>query len=243
MIKTMNRTLAAALEAHGGLERWQSLQGMQSTIVSGGELWATKGITMDARSRVADTDFRQQRTVIAPFGNPGWTMRWSPEHIAITDIAGDVIAERDDPRSAFAGHEYATPWDPLHLAYFNGYAMWTYHALPFVLAEPGCEVADIAPVEHDGETLRGISARFADGIHTHSRAQRFYFGADGLLRRQDYDVSIWANTPAAHILSDYIDVEGYKLPTRRRAHPRHTDGSFDADTDFVTIAQSNYAFR
>ena len=76
------------------------------------------------------------------------------------------------------GTGYGTPWDPLHLAYFNGYAMWTYHALPFVLAEPGYGVIEIAAVEQDGQTLRGLGVRFPEGTHTHSREQRLYFGGD-----------------------------------------------------------------
>lgn len=243
MTTIKSRTLANALEAHGGLDRWNALHGMASTIVSGGKLWTTKGVNMDAQARVATTEFHRQRTTIAPFGKPEWTMHWSPLHIEVTDSSGAIVIERDDPRSAFAGHAYDTPWDPINLAYFNGYAMWTYHALPFALAGPDYEIADIAPVELDSETLTGISARFPESVHTHSREQRFYFGVDGLLRRQDYDVEIWAKTPAAHILSDYVEVDGFMLPTRRRAHPRLPDGSVDESTAFVTIAQSNYAFR
>lgn len=52
---------------------------------------------------------------------------------------------------------------PLNLAYFNGYAMWTYHATPFVFGEPGYEARDVAPIENDGETLRGVAVRFPEG--------------------------------------------------------------------------------
>lgn len=132
-----NRLLAEVLEAHGGLDRWRGFKGMSSTIVTGGRLWGLKGIDMDPSPRITTTDFHRQWTTVAPFGDPDWTMTWVPDRVVIEDKAGQVIAERDNPRQAFAGHGYDTPWDPLHLAYFNGYAMWTYHALPFVLAEPG----------------------------------------------------------------------------------------------------------
>ena len=36
--------LADAIEAHGGLDRWKAHRSLTATIVSGGELWALKGV-------------------------------------------------------------------------------------------------------------------------------------------------------------------------------------------------------
>src|SRR3546814_8173606 len=65
---------------------------------------------------------------------------------------GDVLAERTDPRAAFAGHDLDTPWDPLHGMYFASYAMWSYLTAPFSLALPGVQLWDIDPIEENGET-------------------------------------------------------------------------------------------
>jgi hypothetical protein len=43
----MNELLAKALEAHGGIERWKELTVVQATIVSGGDLFAIKGVPQD----------------------------------------------------------------------------------------------------------------------------------------------------------------------------------------------------
>lgn len=239
----MSALFAEALAAHGGLDTWRSFAGMSSTIVSGGSLWALKGAAILAIPRLATSEFHRQRTTVTPFGEPGWTMRWRPERVTIETAAGEVVAARDQPREAFAGHAHATPWDPLHLGYFNGYAMWTYHALPFILAEPGYEVAEIAPLVQDGERLRGLRVRFPATVHTHARELSLYFAADGLLRRQDYDVDVWAGTRAAHMLSDYDTVHGLRLPRRRIVHPRGADGSVDAGAGLVTIEQSNYVLH
>ncbi|VWX51162.1 hypothetical protein [Novosphingobium sp. 9U] len=238
-----NRLLAEALEAHGGLDRWRKLEGLSSTIVSGGQLWGIKGVAMPPIPRSATTEFRRQWMSVTPFGEPDWTMTWLPERVVIDASDGSVIAERDQPRDAFAGHGYDTPWDPLHLAYFNGYAMWLYHSAPFILAEPGYRVTDLAPIEHEGETLRGISALFPADVHTHSREQHFYFANNGLLRRHEYHVDVWAGTNAAHMLSDYVEVDGFQLPTRRRVYPRNPDGSLQADVNIVAVDQSDYAYR
>jgi hypothetical protein len=239
----INPLLADTLKAHGGLERWRTFAGLTSTIVSGGRLWGLKGIDMPPIPRVATTDFHRQWMSVTPFGDPDWTMTWVPQRVVIENATNQVIAERESPRDAFAGHDYDTPWDPLHLAYFNGYAMWTYHALPFILAEPGYETNEIAPIEQDGRTLRCLGVRFPEDVHTHTREQRLYFDDDLLLCRQDYEVDVWASTAAAHMVTDYIDVGGLRFPTKRRVHPRASDGSLQSDVDIVTIDMSNYVLR
>lgn len=242
-VGAINSLLCEVLEAHGGLERWRGFSGLSSTIVSGGRLWGLKGIEMPPVPRVVTTEFGRQWMSVTPFGNPDWTMTWEPERVVIESNAGDLIGERRNPRDAFAGHKYDSPWDPLHLAYFNGYAMWTYHALPFVLAEPDYEVSEVAPVIHDGEMLRGLGVRFPEDVHTHTREQRLYFGPDGLLRRQDYEVDVWAGTAAAHLVSEYVDVDGLRLPTKRRVHPRNPDGTLQYGLDTVSVDLSNYVLR
>ena len=65
-----------------------------------------------------------------------------------------MVADRDNPRASFAGHGMQTPWDPLHRAYFNGYALWTYLTTPFLLTIAGVQVEEIEPWSETGETWR-----------------------------------------------------------------------------------------
>lgn len=227
------------IDAHGGHDRWRQFQGVASTIVSGGQLWEIKGARIVRTPRRATSEFHRQWTQVTPFGQPDWTMTWMPEHIEITRADGTIVAQREKGREAF-DRSYDAPWDPLNLAYFNGYAMWTYHAVPFVFAEPGYEVREIEPLAHEGEMLRGLAVRFPEKIHSHTREQRFYFASDGLLRRHDYEVDVWADTPAAHFLSDYVDVNGLKFPSRRSVFARRPDGRPDLDLNLVTIEMSDY---
>jgi hypothetical protein len=44
---------------------------------------------------------------------------------------------------------------------------------------------------------------------------------DGLIARQDYDVEISGGLGGAHYVSDYIEVAGIKVPTKRRVFPRN----------------------
>ena len=238
-VAAMHPLLREALDAHGGHARWRRLEGIASTIRTGGELWKLKGARMIPVPRRATTEFHRQWTQVTPFGEPDWTMTWTPAHVEVTAADGTVIAERDDGRNAF-DRRFDGPWDALNLAYFNGYAMWTYHAAPFVFGEPGYEAREVAPVVHEGQALRGLAVRFPEGVHSHTREQRFYFGPDGLLRRHDYTVDVWADTPAAHFLSDYVDVDGLMYPTRRSVFGIHPDGSINRDFNAVTIELSDY---
>lgn len=240
-MRTQTRSLLnEVLDAHGGHDRWRQFKGVSSTIVTGGVLWDIKAASLIRTPRRATSEFRRQWTHVTPFGNPDWGMTWTPQHVEITDDDGAIIGQRDNGRDAF-DRSYDAPWDALNLAYFNGYAMWTYHAVPLVFAEPGYEAREISPIAHDGEMLRGLSIRFPEDVHSHAREQRFYFSSDGLLRRHDYEVEVWANTPAVHFLSEYIDVGGLMFPRRRSVFARRPDGSPNWDVNLVTIDLSEYA--
>jgi hypothetical protein len=71
---------------------------------------------------------------------------------------------------------------------------------------------------------RCLRASFPGSIETHSLTQEFYFGEDCLLRRHDYRVNIARGFAAARLTSKYIEANGFRLPSRRRAYPRGPDG-------------------
>ncbi|MDI7864662.1 hypothetical protein MRS76_22275 [Rhizobiaceae bacterium n13] len=239
MSNNIHPLLKEALEAHGGYDRWRSFTGIASTIRTGGKLWELKGAPLIPVPRRATSEFRRQWTRVAPFGEPDWTMIWTPGHVKISAGDGSLIAERDNGRDAF-DRSFHGQWDPLNLAYFNGYAMWTYHATPFVLADPGYEARDIAPIEDAGERLRGVAVRFPKDVHSHTREQCFYFSSNGLLRRHDYTVDVWADSPAAHFTTNYVDVDGLKYPTQRSVFTLKPNGTLDRDFNAVTIDMSEY---
>ena len=74
-----------------------------------------------------------------------------------------------------------SPWDPLHRAYFNGEAVWTYLTTPFLLARDDVHVEETGPWTQDGETWRVLRARFPGSIETHSRVQDFFFDDSRML--------------------------------------------------------------
>jgi hypothetical protein len=235
----MNDLLERVIAAHGGIDRWNRFSTVTATLVTGGGLWGMKGLAQDPAPREMTVTLHEETASVSPFGQPHWRTAFKPDHVAIVSTAGAVVRERPDPRASFAGHVMDTPWDPLHRAYFNGYAMWTYLTTPFFMAMPGFDVSEIEPWEEDGARWRGLRARFPDGIASHSKEQDFYFGDDFLLRRHDYRVDVAGGFPAAQYVHDIVEVQGLRFPTRRRAYLRGPDLQPIRDLLLVAIDLSN----
>jgi hypothetical protein len=237
----MNELLSDIVRAHGGFSRWRALNQVEATIVTGGGLWALKGLVQDPDPRRMTVALHQQRSSLRPFGDPGWHTEFTPDRIAIVRSDGSM-AERGNPRASFAGHDMNTGWDSLQRAYFNGYALWLYLTTPFLLAREGVRVYEIEPWVEQDETWSVLRAEFADSIATHSRVQDFFFGDDLLLRRHDYNVDVSRGFAAAQLVHDYIIVDGIRLPSKRRAYTRRPDREPDLDSLMVSIDISDVRF-
>ena len=238
----MDALLQNVLEAHGGLARWNAFSSVRAQIVTGGGLWPLKGLIQDPAPRQMTVSLRDEFASVTPFGEPNWRTSFRPERIAIETVDGALVRERHDPRASFDGHTMNTPWDPLHRAYFNGYALWTYLTTPFFMALPGFEVHEIAPVSEGNQVWRGLRARFPREYASHSAAQDFYFGSDFLLRRHDYLVEIAGSLPAAQYVDQMVEAQGLKMPARRRAYVRGPDLKPVRDLLMVAIDLSDFTF-
>jgi hypothetical protein len=229
----MNDLLQRALIAHGGLDHYAQFQEVSADVAISGALWTLKGRPPRTSGHVT-VDLRLERVVFAPFGGPNQHAIFTPQRLSVETDQGIVLQERVNPRAAFAGHSRETPWDDLDQLYFSGYAMWTYLTVPFSLSWPGFELVELEPWHEANETWRRLSATFPPRLASHSTQQAFYFDPAGLLRRHDYQVEVAGHFPAAHYVSDYQDVSGFLVATRRRVFPRQPDGTPARDT--VTIA-------
>jgi hypothetical protein len=238
----MNSLVTQTLDAHGGFERWRRFEYVKAHLRNGGALWALKhqqGVLDDIDVRVA---LRTEWASHSPFVKPNLRTSFEPHRVAIETTDGHVIEERLTPRDSFAGHALDTPWDQLQLAYFAGYAMWTYLTTPFVFAMDGVATEELGPWHENGEIWRRLKVTFPPHIATHSTVQTFYFDSDALLRRHDYDADVLAGTPAAHYVHDYQEFSGLLLPTTRRVYGRMPDGTAVPEPSIVTIDVTNVEF-
>ena len=235
-------TLRRVIEAHGGLENWNKHKALSVDLVVGGMLWGLKGQAGKLERTNVTVGLGEEWASHQPFGPDNRRTRFSPDRVAIEDAHGKVIEELAAPRASFAGHALETPWTEPQLAYFAGYAMWTYLNLPFLALHEGVEVEELPIWRENREAWRPLRLTFSDTIATHSKVQTIYAGDDGLLRRHDYAVEIAADSPAAHYLGNYVTVDGIKFPTERRVYVADPDGKPMTNLMTVSIDLSNYRF-
>jgi hypothetical protein len=239
----MNELLSKIIAAHGGLEQWNKFERVQATIVTGGGFFPFKGFPADTSPRRFTVSLREERTVFCPFGASDQRAVFTSERVAVEKFDGTLIAERFAPRDSFAGHQMHTPWDALHLAYFSGEAIWTYFNTPFVLATDGVRVEEIEPRREGGETWRVLRAYFPASFETHNPIQDFFFGEDMLLRRHDYRVNVAGGFAAAQLVSDYVTVNGIRLPTKRRAYTRGADNRPIPEMLMISLEISEITYK
>lgn len=234
----MNDLLESAIAAHGGLDRWNQVTSITVDASITGAFWHLKGqgdTLKNVRFEVDTT--RQQLTMNFP-GQDKRTV-FQPHSVALQHSDGTPVSERADPEKSFDGHQFTTPWDDLHLAYFTGEALWTYLTIPFVYTWPGVSTEEITPIEVGGETWRRLRVTFPGDITTHTRQQISCFGPDGLLRRHDFTIDILGGAPESQLYaSGYRDIDGIIIPATRRAYATQGDDQLlmvAIDMDEITI--------
>jgi hypothetical protein len=239
----MNELLELAVQAHGGLERWEKLSKVSARVSGQGALWHLKGNPglLDDYNLEAGT--REQHVTFDRFSAVDRRSRYTPNRVYVENTGtGEILQSRDNPRASFDGHVLETPWDDLHVVYFASYAMWTYFTQPFLYTYPGFVTEELSPWQENGETWRRLKVTFPDYIATHSREQVSYFGEDGLLRRHDYDVEVSPGANGANYASDYQAFNGIIVPTKRRVYVRQPDGQKVPEPLVVSIDMSEISF-
>jgi hypothetical protein len=218
----MTPLLPLVIDAHGGLDRWM---GVRTVVVSAsitGALWVVKGQPDYLDNIVMRVDTKQQR-VVTDFPTQNKQLTFAPDRVTLEAPTGELLLERNDPRTSFAGRSADTPWDPLDVGYFQGEALWTYLNTPFLYAEPGFITEEIEPIQVEQEQWRRLKVTFPDHIRSHTKEQISCFGPDGLLRRHDYTVDILGGATGLNYAFDYLSIDGIMLFTKRRVYAYQGD--------------------
>lgn len=239
----MNELLQLAVQAHGGLERWQQFSHLDIDLSIDGGIWYVKQQPRLLINKRVSLRTHKERLTVTPFGGDGMHSVFTPERLSIVAADGSVVEDRFNPADAFNGQTLETAWDPLHVAYFAGEALWTYFTMPFLYTTPGFEVEEIAPWNENGETWRSLQVTFPDHVATHNRRQITRFGSDGLIRRHDYTVDILGGATGAKYTSGYRDFQGIQLPTVHRVFAYDDKMQKVPEPLLVSIDVSNAAFR
>jgi hypothetical protein len=218
----MNDLLETALSAHGGLERWSELSTIQVAASITGAIWFVKG-QGDCLKNVVITANTKTQKVVTDFPGQDKRFIFETSKVVMERVDGTPIQTRYAPEKHFAGHKRETPWDDLHVAYFQGEALWTYLTTPFLYTYEGFVTEEMSPIQVDGETWRRLKVVFPDHVKSHTREQISCFGPDGLLRRHDYTVDILGGARGLNYASECREAGHIVFPTRRRVYAYEGD--------------------
>jgi hypothetical protein len=234
----MNDLLELAIKAHGGLDRWSSVTSIGASASITGAIWYVKGKPDVLKDVVVKADTGSERLAMSFVGQDKRS-RFEPDRVVIETNDGTVIETRDNPEESFVGQQRETPWDDVQVAFFSGEALWTYLNTPFMYARDDFTTEEIESIEVDGETWRRLKVTFPETVKSHTREQISCFGPDGLLRRHDYTVDILGGATGLNYASEYQDVDGIIVPTKRRVYAYEGDYQLVREPLLVAIDFTN----
>ena len=218
----MTELLNLAVKAHGGLERWNKVKSIKVAASITGAIWYVKGKGDFLKNVILTANTRQERLTVDFPGQNKRTL-FTPNRIVIETLDGTLLDARDNPEKSFQGQLRETPWDDIQVVYFVGEALWTYLNTPFLYTRDGFATEEIPPIQVDGETWRRLKVNFPDAVKSHTKEQISCFGPDGLLRRHDYTVDVLGGATGLNYASDYRNVDGIIIPTKRRVYAYEGD--------------------
>ena len=223
------------VDAYGGAQRWADVTAICACKHFGGAIWGLKHVAGIVDDGEVTVWVQRQHTSLRPFTGDDLRSDYTPDRVAIERIDGPTLESLDGPRSSFDGHTLETPWSALQLAYFTGYAMWTYLAEPINLTVPGVVIEQGTDWVEGDQVWRRLHVTYPDSFATHSPHQVLYVDDEGLIRRRDYQVDIAGGSPAAHYVSDFERVDGIVIPARRMIYVRDEHNNPIPDQLVVSI--------
>jgi hypothetical protein len=233
--------LDLAVKAHGGLDRWNKVNSVKVAAAITGAIWFVKS-KGDALKNIVMTNDTKKERVVTDFPRQDKRTIFAPSRVVIEKNDGTLIEARDNPEKSFEGQQQSTPWDDIHVAYFCGEALWTYLNTPFLYTHEGFATEEISSIQVEAETWRRLKITFPDSVKSHSREQISCFGPDGLLRRHDYSVDILGGATGLNYASDYRNVDGIIIPTKRRIYAYEGDYQLVKEPLLVSIDMGEISF-
>jgi len=221
-----------AMEASGGLARWNGLKRFTLHLSINGSLFSRIGPAGRLKDLIAEGSTRAQSVRFTGLTGGENCGSFQPDMVTIESLDGQVLRTWHNPSLAFPDHAKDPLTDELHLVFLCGFSIWNYLTTPFLLSRPDVEVEELPPWHEHGEQWRRLRAVFPPDIVTHSPEQTFYFDDSGLQRRTDHELMgtgiahySWAHQPFCDIV----------VPTLRRSQMLRPDGTAIAKPVLVDV--------
>lgn len=214
----MNETIKKAIDAYGGEEFWLKANKISAIVSTRGLAFTLKRRPFFEKARI-EMETERQFSKLKPIGkNPVISGILYGNAVRLEDGAGNILAQRENPRKFFPFGRRLFYWDDLDMAYFANYAFWNYFTLPRLMLDDSIKWT---------ETSQGkLIAVFPDDIHTHSPNQEFIFDTQtGLLKQHNYTAEVISKlATAAHVIHQHKTQNGLNFPSRRIVTPKSRSG-------------------
>jgi hypothetical protein len=229
-----------AIEASGGLARWNSVSRFTLHLSIGGALLSDAGHADDFKDLIAEGSTRTQSVRFTGITSGEKSGTFQPDTITIEDLEGQVLQTWSRPTLALSDDAKHPLADDLHLVFFCGVAIWTHLTTPFLLARPDVAVEELPPWHENAELWRRLRAQFPPDLVTHAPEQIFYFDERALQRRTDHDL---LGTKVADYSWAHQTFCGIVIPTLRRSQVLRPDGIAVAKPALIDVEVFDASFE
>ena len=221
----MNDLLSFAVDAHGGIDRWNSFARLRAELSIDGAIWNINQQPALLLNKVLELNTHEESISITPFPGPDTRILFTPGRLVLSTMDGRTIERRQEPEASFGGQNQNASRGIFHVAYWASGALWTYLTSPFLFTYPDFSSEEIDPWCEEGEVWRRLKITFPADIASESKTHVMHFGPDGLMRRHDYTIDILGGATAANYPSHYREVQGLMMPIRRRIYSCDENGT------------------
>jgi hypothetical protein len=221
-----------AIDACGGLARWNSLNRFTLHLSVSGSLFSEAGHAREFKDVTAEGSTRTQSVRFTGITGGEQSGSFQPDAVTIESLDGQVLRTWRNPSLAFAANGAHALADELHLVCFCSVAIWNYLTTPFLLTRPDVVVEELAPWQENRESWRRLRAQFPPSLITLASEQVLYFDENALQRRTDHDL---LGTPIAHHSWAHENFGGIVMPTLRRTQTLRPDGTAIAKPVLIDV--------
>src|ERR1700712_1700061 len=122
-----------AIEASGGLARWNKLQRFTLHLSINGALLSHARGGRQLKDLIAEGSTQTQSVRFTGLTQGDKSGTYQPDSVTIENLDGQVLRTWLNPSLEFMDHAGDPLPDDLHLVFFCGFSIWNYLTAPFLL--------------------------------------------------------------------------------------------------------------
>lgn len=208
------------IQAHGGRERWQSVERVMASLAIGGTAFMAHFHLHALRDVEVSITPQRGLVSLAPFPRAGQVGFFDGDHIWLETEDRDVLSSRPVPGASLRALRFWSLWDELDRLYVVALTAWHALTFPWLLTQESVadEPAGSMTLPGAGRSER-LEVFFPSQLPVPSHAQTLYADATGLVRRMDFVPRAYGSwLRVGQLLSGFEAVNGLVIPTEQTLH-------------------------